>query len=296
VGTRNQFDGTGRGGFFIVRFDTGTGNGAALRAGQSPDTGDRDVRLFYPVADTNHPGGLSLAGGLLVYGGECARADKEHCDHVSFIDTYRLGGIEAEDKHPETQGAGAWHVHRLALDGSRGEPNQRDDAAVASVVKLESNRYLLVVLGSRSKEGWIYLSKGSPGFASFDWEYRQYLSPEALPQRWKDAMYQNLNFVTECGTGQLYAVGFGSKSENDLNSINGEDDINYTDLYKVVPNGSGVKFDPIAQQSLDANGYCVNRAAGSVYVTPSGDMVYYCHSKVTNDDHELKLEERVFHP
>ena len=46
----------------------------------------------------------------------------------------------------------------------------------------------------------------------------------------------------------------------------------------------------------NADEHCVNRAAGSLYVTPDGRMVSYCSSKITNDSGQLKFEEHVLSP
>ncbi len=272
----------------------------------------------YEIPDARHPGGAQVLGQTLFFGVDVS----EGPGFVQPVDLSQL---------PTTVSFG----ERLYLDGSHqtynpiagrvlGEVNQPSSKASATAVaRLYDGSTLLFVLGrvtnrAEDAHGWFYVR----GANTTTWNWRSYFSSQANVRRptsdgleadytvW-DAAPQNINFVTECGTGNIYAIAGGnphSSSERTwqmvqyaiaegyslldpvadiFSSLFGDDEVDpgheRLHLYKLLtvpPDGTYAPvFVRVAWKELAPENYlttCTLRAGSGVHVTPDGEMVVYC--------------------
>jgi hypothetical protein len=236
---------------------------------------ERSTYLYYPIADTDHPGGMQAAGEFLVVASEGAEG------YAPFVDFFQLRRVVDEATYEPLQ--------RFTLYGDLGEPVAPSRfITAAALTALHDGRYLLFVLGKdEERQGWFYLSDRAGLSADTSWSFLGHV----VVQSW----YQNVSLVTECGSGTLYLVGTDNV-DFDGGANSGTE---YADLMQVTWDGERVDVPLIDGRTFAAGGggYCTFRAAANVFVDRDGQLALYCHAYKANTDlfgepdSKLKLAE-----
>jgi hypothetical protein len=303
VGTRSQPNQpNGRAGFFMVHMSAlaGSGGEAFAAVNRQVSAKNQGTEFFYPMYGTDHPGGAQVLGRIYAIGAECAGNQFFNkylgkCSGVPFVEFYDLSDPSRVQK-----------INRLTLDGARGEHQQRLNAqrgnkgyaTAVALTRLSDKRYLLLALGKdRRAEGWFYVSDGPSISATTEWRYLQYWSRRsAEPSRYSWGRgYQNINFVNECETGQIYAVAMGldrTEQRADLFRLIGKAESDSPSTSSSQGEQRSLSFNHEAEITLrpfDGN-YCSVRAGSGVHVTPSGKMILYCSTR-RSAKRMLKFEE-----
>jgi hypothetical protein len=270
----------GGAGIFLIYLDGANGADGTrwLLPGQNlvgePPSGRRSV-LYYPMADTDHPGGIQAVGDYLVVAAEAPEGAPP------FVEIWQR---TADD-------VAYAPLQRLPFWGDLGEPVAPSRfITAAAMTLLDSGQYLLFVLGKDEElQGWFYLSDPAPLGAESAWSFLGYVG---LP-----AYYQNVGLITECNTQQVFLiatdnVGFDGRSDSGSE---------YADLMAVSWDtaSAAVQLPWVARREFSAGGggYCTFRAAADSFVDRDGQLALYCHAYKANTDlfgsadSKLKLAE-----
>jgi len=307
--------GSGHAGFFLANvFDNRVGIDG--KGGEAFDHNDpqrgfrstfRETKFWYPMKGTDHAGGLQMLGKTLVVSAHCTRDSA--CRGNTFVDFYDLSQLGIQ-----------FRQHRLFLDGSQGEHNQyppgsshNGRATASAVVRLANGRYLMFVLGDKSLNGWLYLSDMTSIHGSTRWHYLQeWTAGHVLPhaQLWRGEP-QNVNFITDCATGDIYVVALGNAGfiPEVVPIVPTQLGQQIVSLYRLIiteerfyasdpshgtlfreANGPAIRFELISSKELHER-WCTLRAGGSTHVTPSGELVVYCSSYQVVPGDNLVVEE-----
>lgn len=106
------------------------------------------------------------------------------------------------------------------------------------------------------------------------------------PAKWPRGLNfsENLSLVTECGTGDIYAI-HTSGDEKGISAISGN---GYWRLSKLVDNHNKLSLNPISAFSNRQNmSSCNVRAAATVYVNQQNKLEFYCHGYAKDPDGSL---------
>lgn len=223
---------------------------------------DRRTFLYYPIAGTDHPGGLQAMGDYIVVASEGATGQPP------FVDIFQR--TFADTSYSPMQ--------RLVLNGTLGEPVAPTRAiTAAAMARLKDGRFLLFVLGKDDhQEGWFYVSDQTLPSATMTWSFLDYV---AVP--W---LYQNVTLVTECTTGDIYMVA----TNNDDFQGPLDAGVEYADLLQVTWNAASSQVDlpliAVRSFSPGSGAYCTFRAASNAFVDKQGKLNLYCHSHHSNTD------------
>jgi hypothetical protein len=252
---------------FLVGLD-GVGGGSGTRwvlpggsyTGTPPSS--RRTYLYYPIADTDHAGGMQAVGDVLLIASEGLEGQ------APFVEFLR--------RTPDD--VGYEPLSRFTLYGDLGEtvvPTRFITAA--AMARLATGRYLLFVLGKdEDQQGWFYLSDQASLDAGTTWSFLDHVE---LP--W---LYQNASLLTECDSGDVYLIATGNPD------FSGEPDsgTEYADLLRVDWDAASerVNVPLLAYRAFDAGGggYCTFRAGANPYVDPEGRLLLYCHAYKANTD------------
>ncbi len=210
----------------------------------------------------DHPGGMQSQGEVVAIAMEGPQNPEKYAS-IIFL---------------KVEGNGFAFVNQLALDGSRGEPQQdrvnieNANAATVGFVQLDNGRYLTAVAGAQhgTKGIWFYESSNTVLGPETTWKYLDFYRPASVG--YGSDMDNNyagagggMNFVTDC-TGQIY-----------LFAMTGTDGAGRDDetlqVFEVNRNGNSIELTKVAQQKdsfqLAMNNHSF-RWSGSVYITRSG--------------------------
>ena len=197
--SRNE---AGRAGFAVVKMASRTNYGERYRSNRLlrdvdlENTGppSKDGVVHYQLTDTRfpHPGGIQLVGDWLVVPLEGSNGPNAK---IVFYDlalpfSPREAPFEVDITNPASN---------------------RDYAGTASIAKLSDGRYLLIRGGNNARPLTLYMSAGTtldndPAFQFIGEWVPPFLNPPIWPA------FQNLNIVTECGSGDLFLIGTHNNS------------------------------------------------------------------------------------
>lgn len=286
--TRAKPSTVGGAGVFLINLgDVGGTDGTRWVASGASYTGEppslRGTQYYYPMSGTGHPGGIQSFGRYVAVAAEAPSGQ------TSFIDFFNF----------QTPGSSSAFLQRFVLSGNQGEPvaPARAISGVA-LTQLSDSRYLLFVLGKDTdKNGWLYVSNTTALSAGTAWSFVDYVSAADGSFSGTFREYQNVSFITECGTGDIYLVATNNKDfTGPLDS--GQD---YADLFKVTwdPAGTAVRLTLMSARNMHegSGGYCTFRAAANLHVDKDGKLILYCHTHHSNTDifgnpdSKLKLAE-----
>ena len=147
------------------------------------------------------------------------------------------------------------------------------------VLRLAKDSYLLVTSGpggqdNRPRFNRFYHLKGANGRPSS----LTYITESRMKtlSNWSRSygFSENLSLITECGTGDIYAV-HTTGDEKGIKAINGN---GYWRLSKLNEKHGSLSFAPINAFSSRQNmSSCNIRAAATVFVNPQHTLEFYCH-------------------
>ncbi|HWA76445.1 MAG TPA: hypothetical protein VG937_29105 [Polyangiaceae bacterium] len=282
----------GGSGIFLAQFaDDAIGNpeGRLVAAGadySGEPPSNRRTWYYYPIPDTDHPGGFQVVGGLLAIASEGAGSAP---GIVDFYDL-RVPGSKT-----------AW-FQRLLLDGTHGEPTGGNNGkpSGAGLVKLANGLYLLFVLNKDDQySGRFYLSSSATLDVNTRW---QWLSDAS----WSGRKYQNANFITDCN-GTLYLAMTNNENYEGYCDFSGcvlNAGTNTADLYGVAFQSGTFNIQLGLKRSMnfgiDDDGYDQFRAAANFYVGRDNKLLLYSHAHHANTDiwgcpdSKLKLSEFAY--
>ena len=262
------------GAFFAGQLTDMPSAGGHLGAAEVEDDSARQITEYYTMdmfgvysGDLNHYGGLQMLGQYMFTGAECHDpgvytgcntppsafvfdfSDPSNVSILSSIDVYNL------------------------------TPGNVDKVGTTASVKLYNGNYLVMTGDSDANNQYFFISDSDTLNTSTTWEYREsWNESELLDGGSGDVTwgsYQNLNFVTECGTGDIYLVGTNKDA-----AVLGDD---WLDLFLVADDvDSNVYIVKRAQKHMYCD-WCNYDASGNVYITPERNMVIYSSDKDDDD-------------
>jgi len=294
VFSRNIRDGSGPSGLVFAHASSTTGqnDGRPLLTPPGPSgipapPVDQALNLFVEVPGTVHTGGIQVLGNLIVVGSWCS--DSTVCSQA-MVSIFKVEssasapGISVSLVNQFEQGG-------AGLPGPIVTPPKK--AHFVSAIRMSNGHY--VVFMNRNDRGWasIMVSSETRIDHSTQWSL---LNTNKFVRGYQNGgdTYQNMNFVRECGTNDVYALGFsqngfGGRNEVDLFRTRSEDHaffglplIGEFDMSRV---GTRLRFANPGRHDGSTAGSCEMKGGGGMYVTPAGQIVIYCsQGKQLGDD------------
>lgn len=231
------------------------------RDGWNQNTSNRTVARTY--AGNNHPGGLSVLGRYVYVAQWCQGHgdDFDWCKtpggdiHTRGFSVYDLKNYTHNyriNSHPP--------IHRYHKDVTGEDWIKNDSTASVAAVKLKGALYLVALSRSGGEEYGFYLASSPTGPYVF------------LNSAGNNHKGENANFVTECGTGDIYM--FQMESDNSVDKVH---------LYKLYRNNGEIDFQPIMTRQFKCRGgrvdgagdWCDFDAGAGIYVMPDGNLILY---------------------
>ena len=258
------------------------------------------IEAAHAVGPSRHPGGAQLLGKELAVGTDFPGGGPDDWAYVDFFDLREVPAVE--------------RTQRLDLDrfepGASWRPTTK--ATSASIVRLHDGRALLFVQArDQDKRGWFYAGTRTADWGVHDWH---------LVANWEASTgavnadgssgtpwvthYQNANFVTECGSGEIYLIAMGNHLYDDwfesvveLGEVQNDvlvepwnrdpgggfnPGVEYATLFRLSGTIDAPMFEKVGQKILaprDALTTCSLHAGGGIYVTKRGEMILYCIPK-----------------
>lgn len=301
VGTRSEIDDfSGVAGIFFAQLGDVNGNGGEPFFKDSSSSNNR-LRLVFPIEGVDHPGGLQVIGQTLVFAthaGESSIGPSVYFYDLSNLDRY-VEGTPAYDEDLTSLDA-RMSVINLRSDfnwneiGVEGPP---DGTSAVAIVRMSSGSYLMAVQGgstSHHREMWFFRSLTNRELSpATEWIFDSYHEYDLTRGA------ENINFITEC-SGAIFLAHTTNETEPILDPLT-----NFMAVSRLKTDASGKfivdRWPPLEDYlviGLDAvdNDICNFRAAGNVYVTPTGRLVIYCsekHNLETDPSAEIGLAEFV---
>ena len=226
---------------------------------------DQSAKVYFPIYspkghNTKHPGGFQMIGRIAVvpsYGRTKFGGLVREKAFVSFVEIR-----ESND--------GLVHAHLTSethLPKSNSNPitNHPTRAYALAITKLSNGRYLMMVNRSNGGHQQYLVSSNTSINKKTRWIENR-VDDTAHPK------YQNLSFVTDCESQQIYLIAVMYDKNNKMSGDN------RADIYRLNLKGSGYDTGPrIAEVDLsEADDTCESKGGSSIYVTPEGRLVIYC--------------------
>lgn len=257
------YEGVNKAGFFLVHLSdmSGANGGPLLEPGVnylSPVPPDRATQFYYPTDGSPHPGGMQAFGRYLAVAEEAPSG-------TSWVDIYDFAA-----------GFGNGALINRVMMFSDGFPVEPDLSITAvAVTRLNDGRYLMFVLGKDNhRRGWFFVSRDASPAST--WDPFDYFDGTTDAPSQSFQLYQNVTFITECGSGDLYLLATGN---TELGVFS--DGTNYADLFKLEADPAvGVRMTRLSSRNFDpgTNGACTFRAAATGYAVKENRLALYCHA------------------
>ena len=229
--------------------------------GWNQNTSNRTVARVY--AGNNHPGGLSVLGRYVYVAQWC----QGHGDDYGWCKTpggnihtrgFSVYDIKNYDHNYRINSNPP--VLRYHKDVTGEDWINEDSTASIAAVKLKESLYLVALSRSGGEEYGFYLASSPTGPFVF------------LNSASNNHKGENANFVTECGTGDIYMFQMES-----------HDSVDKAHLYKLYRKNGEIDFQPIMTRKFTCRGggvdgagdWCDFDAGAGTYVTPDGSLIMY---------------------
>lgn len=221
---------------------------------------------------TQHPNGLHVLGRYLLFG---ERPTVGMPDELRVIDLRRR--TTRQD------------ITHLVPEATGESKAIKQFGGGLGSVKLSDGRYLLIstVPGDRhnhhktdgTRIHRIHQFYGMQGditdpanFSLWFVNEQRFTPTSRVPQKYEYS--ENLSMVTECGTGDIYAM----HSSGDGEGLNGLEGTGYWRLSQLVRQGDELRLNPIDVFEVPQSAQtCHMRSAASVGVGPNGKLEFLCH-------------------
>ncbi len=253
----------GETGLYLVRFDWIISSGFPWDLEQVLMSKTRSY-YYHRFPRFNHAGGMQALGTQLFIAMECN--NKVKCNSEIYV---------LDVKRPQRPR----EISRLLLDGSYGElgPDINSRASAVAATRLADKRTLLFIRGvGGGKSGWFFVSKSAD--LGRGWEFLGLWEKSRLALKTPWHAWENVNFITECESGDVFLVGLGTMRD-------------WVNLYKVTGDLSkkeSPNFEFVAAKNLRTSGLLTSpRNGGGVHVSPAGELAFY----ITDRHPPLKIEE-----
>ncbi len=265
----------------------------------------RTARVFRHISETRHPGGIQVIGHIVVVPSYCIGPNEDGCKKCvdeggneracaanekpkrrAFVDFIELRECQAESDDACVCGSNpiGWcpiRVNRLYLSrgGLSGLFDRERKAYYVAVTRMNNGRYVVVANRTNSGKFDVYTSSNTTIDENTQWGNRDREQFIAGFDNFSDT-YQNMNFVTDCGTGELFLLGF---------SHSGWDD-NELDLFRAWAKESGeLDLDRLGRiEPPTLNDSCEMKGGAGAYVTPNHNLILYCSQGRVRTNHGQK--------
>lgn len=242
--------------------------------GEAPPE-ERANRAFLHIPETRHPGGIQVIGRIVVVPSYC-KGGNDDCrgedgKKRAFVDFWEMRLCEDDRSRVcPVRAARRLLLKRAGLGGFLGIGGTRVKAYYVAIARLDTGHYVLFVNRSDAGHFDVYLSSNTTIDMSTEWvnwDRERFLNDFDNFR----GTYQNMNFVTDCETGELYALGMRQDHGWD-------DDSNTIDLFRAWAKESGEldldRINKIHPRELDDA--CEMKGGANVYVSPRGELILYC--------------------
>jgi hypothetical protein len=238
---------------------------------KDPPPDSRRTEAFYSQYLTTHPGGVQSFGKYLAIAVEATNEERPRIDLYDFS-----GGMTT------SANVGNYYL------GNLGEsPTVTKSITGVAVTRLSQaingGRYLFFVLGKdTAKNGWFYVSDTGTLTRNSKLQFLDYVDNTDTTPSGAIREYQNVNLITECGSGDIYLLGTGNPGY--AGSAGSGD--NFADLFRLSMSGNSVRLERTARRSFQEGGAdsCTFRAGATSYVDKDGRLLLYCHTHHANTD------------
>ena len=231
--------------------------------GANQNTSNRTVARAY--AGNNHPGGISVLGHYVYVAQWCQGHgdDYDWCKKPGGnIHTRGFSVYDVRNIHRNTNINSNPPIHRYYKDVTGENWINKDSTASVAAVKLKGALYLVALSRTGGKEYGFYLSSSPTGPFVF------------LNSASNNHKGENANFVTECGTGDIYMFQIEALNNNSVDKVH---------LYKLHRTNGGINFQPIMTRQFTCRGgridgagdWCHFDAGAGTYITPNGNLILY---------------------
>jgi hypothetical protein len=238
----------------------------------NPSLLDR-AAAYVEIPGTKHIGGMQAVGNIVAMpvtcDGDCLRPEVLFWDFTNPVDPQLLSKLALPP--PEI-------AHWVAF------------------TRLESGQYLLIV--NRGNDGTtdVFVTRSSAQLqAGTTWYRMPRFNIAAANWDKGGGTYQNANFISGCGTDQLYLLAMRQLGQKEWYWPSAWKTDNLVELFKVRDltryGGGDLKLSYVSGATFERFGdYCQMRGGSSVYVEPGGSPVVYCSAGESHDG-ALKLSE-----
>ena len=247
----------------------------------STQTLDSEVIYMKEIPGTYHPGGIQVMGNIIAVPSWCSKAGlKADICNNAIISFYKISSST------RTPGIAVRLINRFER-GQKGWDNPINRRIISSnkanfmaMTRMSNGHYIIFI--NRSDDGHtdIFVSESKIMNPSMGW---QRLDLDKYQKNYDNSYegpsdtYQNFNFVTDCNSGKIYAIGLSQESKNE----------NQIDLFIANKEGrSKMDLDRLkrirfstSQIPNSESGCCEMKGGAGIYVTPSGRLVIYCMQK-----------------
>jgi hypothetical protein len=230
----------------------------------------RGFQRFHRILETQHTGGIQVIG------------------HTVFI-PYEAPGLDRVGIYDLGDPADAKRIGTVTL-GTTSGGHRVSSANMVAVARMASGYYALLVNRSNSGITDVYVSGSTRITTSTTWNRVDSRVFRDLDTNWSTSKntYQNMNFVTDCRSGQLYLVGL-MQDDHFGSPWNAH---NIVHLYRAPAVDGRLTLEHVATQVFGrAGNTCEMRGGASVHVTPSGEMIVYCTSGWSSGRDVMRLAE-----
>jgi hypothetical protein len=286
-------NGEGGGQLLMFRLSGYPSTQGPLGSSASHSTANTVVWWFTdPERSRNHPDGLSVMGNYFIHGIAC---EDEACDLAP--NTPRVYLWDA------TNPASPRRTLDFDLVNWLGDvPNNTASAGAATVVKLKSGRYLIIVKSKRVGDTYrvVRFFEGSSLSDLSTWSQSTVLS-EGWIDLWDDPAeaeeggdynYQHISAVTDCSTGKIYVIATKGDTFFDCDSNDSE----VARLYELGVSSSEYTLTVRGHRYFTCTDGVAFGSAAGVYVSRDGRMNFYSSERRYHTvDTGVKVKFREFY-
>jgi hypothetical protein len=217
----------------------------------------RAFQYFHRILETKHAGGVQMLG------------------RIAFI-PYEAPGLDHVGLYDLSDPARAARIGTITLSTTSAGQRVSTSNHVA-VARMASGYYVLLVNRNNAGATDVYVSDATSIEEGVAWLRVDSRIFGELDDLWSTSKntFQNVYFVTDCESGQLYLVAlmqddrFGSPWNAN----------NVVRLFRAPAREGRIDLEYVASQIFARSGNsCEMRGGGSVHVSPSGEMILYCSS------------------
>jgi len=237
------------------------------RAWQFSDTANSAVgqsRQLFSTEDNHHPGGCQIIGQNLAVAHYSGKTELPSTAWISFYDVSDPMNISETNRFYFDGTDDLDQVYHLGDEAQ---------ATGVALIRLKDNRYLMFAIESRRMLkydiGWFYISNNTD-LENPQWKFIQFWHQEdLLPNSRAFLVYENIQLITDCGTGKIFMLGFIGWGTR-----------NVVDVFTLDIDDQKIVLKKVLQKEMKTRkGGASFRGGASVHITPDHEMVLYAVEK-----------------